>query len=172
MTGCSPCGHPSITPPFVPRMLSPGDHGRSESVLLGSVAVCFLLLLLADVVGASMELGCFLAGVAISSQGITVVEQVCVCVCAQLAEQVLSGSLCVQVRQLVEPLRDFFTVFFFASIGNQSSCSPSPLDDGPLPPAGFHVFPTFLLSEFSTIFLVTFCVVVLKVCVCPCLSTV
>jgi hypothetical protein len=30
--------------------------------------------------------------------------------------------------------------------------------------AGFHVFPTFLRSEFSMILGVTFCVLVVKVC--------
>ena len=49
---------------------------RSESVLLGSVAVTFVLLLAADYLGASMELGCFLSGLAIGSQGHLVVEQV------------------------------------------------------------------------------------------------
>ena len=59
-----------------PRLL--GSLGnRPEAVLLGSVAVCFLLLLVADYLGASMELGCFLAGLAIGSQGHSIVEQVC-----------------------------------------------------------------------------------------------
>ena len=49
---------------------------KFESVLLGSVAVTFALLLVADYLGASMELGCFLAGLAIGSQGHLVVEQV------------------------------------------------------------------------------------------------
>ena len=49
---------------------------RPESVLLGSVAVSFLLVLAADYLGASIELGCFLAGLAISSQGHAVVDQV------------------------------------------------------------------------------------------------
>ena len=58
-----------------PRLL--GSLGnRPEAVLLGSVAVCFLLLLVADYLGASMELGCFLAGLAIGSQGHSIVEQV------------------------------------------------------------------------------------------------
>ena len=51
---------------------------RPESVLLGSVAVTFLLVIAADYLGASLELGCFLAGLAISSQGHTVVDQVLV----------------------------------------------------------------------------------------------
>lgn len=57
------------------RMLSL-ERGRNESILLGSVAVCFLLLLLADVVGASTELACFLAGVAITCQTNSVVDHV------------------------------------------------------------------------------------------------
>ena len=47
--------------------------GRDESVLLGSVAVCFLL---AELMGVSMELGCFLAGVAVTTMGTTVVDRV------------------------------------------------------------------------------------------------
>lgn len=49
----------------------------------------------------SMELGCFLAGALISSQGHMVTEE---------------------VVSYIEPIRDFLVIIFFASIGNLS-CS-------------------------------------------------
>lgn len=51
----------------------------------------------------SMELGCFLAGALISSQGHMVTEE---------------------VMSYIEPIRDFLVIIFFASIGNVS-CSRS-----------------------------------------------
>ena len=69
------------------RLLNSMEN-RPESVLLGSVAVSFLLVLAADYLGASIELGCFLAGLAIGSQGHTVVDQVVIihyiCICWKL----------------------------------------------------------------------------------------
>lgn len=44
-----------------------------------------------------MELGCFLAGALISSQGHIVTEEITSC---------------------IEPIRDFLAIIFFASIGN------------------------------------------------------
>eukprot|EP00731_Ephydatia_muelleri_P030143 Em0021g666a len=94
---------------------------KTEAILLCSLAVCFLLLVAANALGAPIELGSFFAGLAIGAQKTQTV---------------------VQVRGFVEPLRDFFSIFFFASIG-------------------FHVFPTFM-SEFSLIFVFTFIIVGLK----------
>ena len=94
---------------------------KTEAILLCSLAVCFLLLVAANALGAPIELGSFFAGIAIGAQRTQIVDQ---------------------VRGFVEPLRDFFSIFFFASIG-------------------FHVFPTFM-SEFSLIFVFTFIIVVLK----------
>ena len=60
---------------FLCRLLSSLEN-KTEAALVGSVAVCFVLLLVADYLEASMELGCFLAGLAIGSQGHSIVEQV------------------------------------------------------------------------------------------------
>ena len=46
----------------------------------------------------SMELGCFMAGVVLSAQGPAVSEQ---------------------IEQLMQPVKDFLGVLFFASIGEQ-----------------------------------------------------
>ena len=70
---------------------------RPEAVLLGSVAVCFLLLLVADYLRASMELGCFLAGLAIGSQGHSIVEQV-LPQCIDVQEENLHTSLGFRIR--------------------------------------------------------------------------
>ena len=61
---------------IVYRLLNSMGNRPETNVLLGSVAVSFLLLLFADYLGVSTELGCFLAGLAIGSQEHTVVEQV------------------------------------------------------------------------------------------------
>ena len=47
--------------------------------------------------GISMELGCFLAGVILSSMGHSVADE---------------------IRELIEPIRDFFAALFFGAIGN------------------------------------------------------
>ena len=52
-----------------------------------------------DMLGISMELGCFLAGVIISSMGHSIMEE---------------------IKILVEPIRDFFSCLFFATIGKFS----------------------------------------------------
>ncbi|KAK3736043.1 hypothetical protein QZH41_012228, partial [Actinostola sp. cb2023] len=72
--------------------------------------------------GVSMELGCFVAGVLISANGEQIVKQ---------------------VSHLVEPIKDFLSCLFFASIG-------------------FHVFPSFVLNELSVTLSLTFGVVTLK----------
>jgi len=50
-----------------------------------------------ELLDVSMELGCFLAGALISSQGHMVTEEIMSC---------------------IEPIRDFLAIIFFASIGN------------------------------------------------------
>ncbi|CAI7994390.1 Transmembrane and coiled-coil domain-containing protein 3 [Geodia barretti] len=121
---------------------------RPEAVLLGSVAVCFLLLLVADYLGASMELGCFLAGLAIGSQGHSIVEQ---------------------VKRLVEPLRDFLSLFFFASLGEYKTGLYRIVRENFCDLMANENFaekvprlPDILRSEFSMILGVTFCVLVVK----------
>ena len=50
-----------------------------------------------ELLDVSMELGCFLAGALISSQGHMVTEEIMAC---------------------IEPIRDFLALIFFTSIGN------------------------------------------------------
>lgn len=67
-----------------------------EAVVSGASALTFLMLTVTELLGVSMELGCFLAGALVSSQGHVVTEEVAAC---------------------IEPVRDFLAVIFFASIG-------------------------------------------------------
>lgn len=67
-----------------------------ELLILATVSTAFCLLLLSEHLGISMELGCFVAGVVISSNGEQLVHK---------------------VNEVVKPLRDFFSCLFFASIG-------------------------------------------------------
>ncbi|XP_078613423.1 transmembrane and coiled-coil domain-containing protein 3-like isoform X2 [Branchiostoma floridae x Branchiostoma japonicum] len=71
-------------------------QGSKEMLLMGTVALCFLMLQLTDVLGVSMEVGCFLAGVLVSSQGHQVVEE---------------------LLSLIDPVKDIFASIFFATIG-------------------------------------------------------
>lgn len=98
------------------------DSGSKELLLLATVSTAFSLLMLSEHLGISMELGCFVAGVVLSSNGEHLVHQ---------------------VNELVEPLRDFFSCLFFASIG-------------------LHVFPTFVLNEFPLVLTLTLGVVSVK----------
>ena len=63
----------------------------------------------------------------------------------------------------MESIKEVFSIFFFASIGICVSwvCQWA---YHLLYLIGFHVFPTFLFVEFFTIFTVTMCVLLLKVC--------
>lgn len=63
---------------------------------MGISAFIFLMLTVTELLDVSMELGCFLAGALISSQGHMVTEEVMSC---------------------IEPIRDFLAIIFFASIG-------------------------------------------------------
>jgi Kef-type K+ transport system membrane component KefB len=63
---------------------------------------------------------------------------------AGVAMTVLSSKISEQIKRLIEPIKDIFSAIFFASIG-------------------FHIFPTFLISEFITIFLVTLSIMMFKV---------
>ena len=75
-----------------------GRHAQFESdgSVMAAVTACFSMLLLADFLGVALELGCFLAGITLGFKGHTVVEK---------------------VSLLVEPLKDFFSCFFFVSLG-------------------------------------------------------
>ncbi|XP_077987807.1 transmembrane and coiled-coil domain-containing protein 3-like isoform X2 [Glandiceps talaboti] len=83
-----------VVPPFYHKLR---QHGSHEMIMLGSLGLAFVMLMVTDLLGISMELGCFLSGVIISSQS--------------------HGSMAEEVAILTEPVRDFFACLFFASIG-------------------------------------------------------
>ncbi|KAI4581654.1 transmembrane and coiled-coil domain-containing protein 3 isoform X2 [Ovis aries] len=78
------------------RKLHAESKGGKEILVLGISAFTFLMLTVTELLGVSMELGCFLAGALVSSQGHAAAEEVVSC---------------------VEPVRDFLAIVFFASIG-------------------------------------------------------
>ncbi|XP_041067496.1 transmembrane and coiled-coil domain-containing protein 3 isoform X1 [Carcharodon carcharias] len=81
--------------PFYRKLHTEGK-GNREKLVLGISAFIFLMLMATEVLDVSMELGCFLAGALISSQGHVATEEVMLC---------------------MEPIRDFLAIIFFASIG-------------------------------------------------------
>ncbi|XP_028904319.1 transmembrane and coiled-coil domain-containing protein 3 isoform X2 [Ornithorhynchus anatinus] len=78
------------------RKLHMESKGSKEILVLGISAFIFLMLTITELLDVSMELGCFLAGALISSQGHMVTEEIMSC---------------------IEPIRDFLAIIFFASIG-------------------------------------------------------
>ncbi|XP_039600586.1 transmembrane and coiled-coil domain-containing protein 3 [Polypterus senegalus] len=70
--------------------------GNKEILVLGVSAFIFVMLMITELLDVSMELGCFLAGALMSSQGHLVTEEVMSC---------------------IEPIRDYLAIIFFASIG-------------------------------------------------------
>ncbi|KAK2167766.1 hypothetical protein LSH36_24g05021 [Paralvinella palmiformis] len=99
------------------------QKGKSkEMMLLASIVVTFTMLKITEYVGISMELGCFLAGVIISAQ---------------------DHELADEVEHLIEPVKDFLSVIFFASIG-------------------LHVFPQFFAYEMTIITSITMATVGIK----------
>ncbi|XP_060754649.1 transmembrane and coiled-coil domain-containing protein 3 [Neoarius graeffei] len=78
------------------RKLHTESKGNKEILVLGTAAFVFLMLTVTDFLDVSMELGCFLAGALLSSQGHMVTSEVISC---------------------IEPVRDFLAIIFFASIG-------------------------------------------------------
>ncbi|KAI8144716.1 Sodium/hydrogen exchanger family-domain-containing protein [Fennellomyces sp. T-0311] len=66
-----------------------------ELTVLGTIAVCLVMLMISDRLGLGMEIGCFAAGVIVRSR-------------KNLFESALS---------VIEPVRDLFACLFFASIG-------------------------------------------------------
>ncbi|XP_078088460.1 transmembrane and coiled-coil domain-containing protein 3 isoform X2 [Mustelus asterias] len=81
--------------PFYRKLHSEGK-GNREKLVLGISAFIFLMLMATEMLDVSMELGCFLAGALISSQGHSATEEVMLC---------------------MEPIRDFLAIIFFSSIG-------------------------------------------------------
>uniref|UniRef100_G1TW92 Transmembrane and coiled-coil domains 3 n=1 Tax=Oryctolagus cuniculus TaxID=9986 RepID=G1TW92_RABIT len=78
------------------RKLHAEGKGNKEILVLGISAFVFLMLTVTELLDVSMELGCFLAGALISSQGHAVTEE---------------------ITAYMEPVRDFLAIIFFASIG-------------------------------------------------------
>lgn len=78
------------------RKLHLESKGNKEILILGISAFIFLMLTVTELLDVSMELGCFLAGALISSQGHMVTEE---------------------IVSYIEPIRDFLAIIFFASIG-------------------------------------------------------
>uniref|UniRef100_A0A6I8QZS7 Transmembrane and coiled-coil domains 3 n=1 Tax=Xenopus tropicalis TaxID=8364 RepID=A0A6I8QZS7_XENTR len=105
------------------RKLHTESKGNKEILVMGVSAFIFLMLTLTELLDVSMELGCFLAGALISSQGHMITEE---------------------IMSVIEPIRDFLAIIFFASIG-------------------LHVFPTFVVYELTILLFLTLFVVILKV---------
>ncbi|RVE74423.1 hypothetical protein OJAV_G00021600 [Oryzias javanicus] len=78
------------------KRLHAESKGTKEILLLGITAFVFFMLTVTEFLDVSMELGCFLAGALLSSQGHMVTSEVMGC---------------------IEPVRDFLAIIFFASIG-------------------------------------------------------
>uniref|UniRef100_A0A4W3HYX6 Transmembrane and coiled-coil domains 3 n=1 Tax=Callorhinchus milii TaxID=7868 RepID=A0A4W3HYX6_CALMI len=78
------------------RKLHTEGKGNKEIIVLGISAFIFLMLMITETLDVSMELGCFLAGALISSQGHIVTEEIMLC---------------------IESVQDFLVIIFFASIG-------------------------------------------------------
>ncbi|XP_064124703.1 transmembrane and coiled-coil domain-containing protein 3 isoform X8 [Loxodonta africana] len=77
------------------RKLHMESKGNKEILILGISAFIFIMLTITELLDVSMELGCFLAGALISSQGHMVTEE---------------------IMSYIEPIRDFLAIIFFASI--------------------------------------------------------
>lgn len=85
----------SLIGPFY-KKLHAESKGNKEILVLGTAAFVFFMLTLTEFFDVSMELGCFLAGALLSTQGHLVTSEVMGC---------------------IEPIRDFLAIIFFASIG-------------------------------------------------------
>ncbi|XP_068594710.1 transmembrane and coiled-coil domain-containing protein 3 [Brachionichthys hirsutus] len=78
------------------KKLHAESKGNKEILVLGVAAFVFFMLMVTDILDVSMELGCFLAGALVSTQGHMVTTEVLGC---------------------IEPIRDFLAIIFFTSIG-------------------------------------------------------
>ncbi|XP_033846375.1 transmembrane and coiled-coil domain-containing protein 3 [Periophthalmus magnuspinnatus] len=85
----------SVIGPFY-KKLHHESKGNKEILVLGTAAFVFFMLTVTEFLSISMELGCFLAGALLSTQGHMVTAEVMSC---------------------IEPIRDFLAIIFFASIG-------------------------------------------------------
>ncbi|XP_061131657.1 transmembrane and coiled-coil domain-containing protein 3 isoform X2 [Syngnathus typhle] len=84
-----------VVGPFY-KKLHAESKGNKEILVLGIAAFVFFMLTVTDFLEVSMELGCFLAGALLSSQGHMVTAE---------------------VKGCFEPIQDFLVIIFFASIG-------------------------------------------------------
>ncbi|XP_077450979.1 transmembrane and coiled-coil domain-containing protein 3 [Stigmatopora argus] len=84
-----------VVGPFY-KKLHAENKGNKEILVLGIAAFVFFMLTVTDILDVSMELGCFLAGALLSSQGHMVTAEVMGC---------------------FEPIQHFLAIIFFASIG-------------------------------------------------------
>ncbi|XP_061619072.1 transmembrane and coiled-coil domain-containing protein 3 [Phyllopteryx taeniolatus] len=78
------------------KKLHTESKGNKEILVLGIAAFVFFMLTVTEFLNVSMELGCFLAGALLSSQGHMVTAE---------------------VKGCFEPIQDFLVIIFFASIG-------------------------------------------------------
>ncbi|XP_019740028.1 transmembrane and coiled-coil domain-containing protein 3 isoform X2 [Hippocampus comes] len=84
-----------VVGPFY-KKLHAESKGNKEILVLGVAAFVFFMLTVTEFLDVSMELGCFLAGALLSSQGHMVTAE---------------------VKGCFEPIQDFLAIIFFASIG-------------------------------------------------------
>ncbi|XP_061891529.1 transmembrane and coiled-coil domain-containing protein 3 [Entelurus aequoreus] len=84
-----------VVGPFY-KKLHAESRGKKEILVLGVSAFVFCMISVTEFLHVSMELGCFLAGMLLSSQGHLVTTEVLGC---------------------FEPIQDFLAIIFFASIG-------------------------------------------------------
>ncbi|XP_049573207.1 transmembrane and coiled-coil domain-containing protein 3 [Syngnathus scovelli] len=84
-----------VVGPFY-KKLHAESKGSKEILVLGIAAFVFFMLTVTEFLEVSMELGCFLAGALLSSQGHMVTAE---------------------VKGCFEPIQDFLVIIFFASIG-------------------------------------------------------
>ncbi|XP_057701428.1 transmembrane and coiled-coil domain-containing protein 3 [Corythoichthys intestinalis] len=84
-----------VVGPFY-KKLHAENKGNKEILVLGIAAFVFFMLTVTELLDVSMELGCFLAGALLSSQGHMVTAEIMGC---------------------FEPIQDFLAIIFFASIG-------------------------------------------------------
>ncbi|XP_055010542.1 transmembrane and coiled-coil domain-containing protein 3 isoform X2 [Boleophthalmus pectinirostris] len=94
----------SIIGPFY-KKLHHESKGNKEILVLGMTAFVFFMLTVTEFLSVSMELGCFLAGALLSTQGHMVTSEVMGC---------------------IEPIRDFLAIIFFASIDQSRINLPYP----------------------------------------------
>nr|WP_255216390.1 cation:proton antiporter [Pseudenhygromyxa sp. WMMC2535] len=79
----------------VPRLVRfLADRGSTETLLVGAIALCFVMASLAEHLGYSVALGAFLAGTLVAEAGRTH-----------------------RIEELVHPVRDLFAAVFFVSVG-------------------------------------------------------